>query len=185
MIYLDDIDEQDEAKTKEYLTKAKVIRKIARKIITFLAQIEDFQKKLFLKKKFVVETNYCITLDRVPESMYPEIAANDAQREEWVCLFAIDEITGDDMFTVPYSVPLTVEFLKQNPFLVLDTAFFSTEFKEQLVASIDNLDEKLDGLLIHSENFQAIRLLQQKYQNKSEMHIHRSTIQRKIKRNII
>jgi adenine-specific DNA-methyltransferase len=49
---------------------------------------------------------------------------------------------------------------------VLDTAFFSTEFKEQLVASIDNLDEKLDGLLIHSENFQAIRLLQQKYQNK-------------------
>lgn len=166
VIYLDDIDEQDEAKTKEYLTKAKVIRKIARKIITFLAQIEDFQKKLYLKKKFVVETNYCITLDRVPDSMYPEIAANDAQREEWVRLFAIDEITGGDMFTEPYSVPLTVEFLKQNPFLVLDTAFFSTEFKEQLVASIDNLDEKLDGLLIHSENFQAIRLLQQKYQNK-------------------
>jgi adenine-specific DNA-methyltransferase len=166
VIYLDDIDEQDEAKTKEYLTKAKVIRKIARKIITFLAQIEDFQKKLYLKKKFVVETNYCITLDRVPESMYPEIAANDAQREEWVRLFAIDEITGGDMFTEPYSVPLTVEFLKQNPFLVLDTAFFSTEFKEQLVASIDDLDEKLDGLLIHSENFQAIRLLQQKYQNK-------------------
>jgi len=153
VIYLDDIDVQDEAKTKEYLTKAKVIRKIARKIITFLAQIEDFQKKLYLKKKFVVETNYCITLDRVPESMYPEIAANDAQREEWVRLFAIDEITGGDMFTVPYSVPLTVDFLKQNPFLVLDTAFFSTEFKERLVASMDNFDEKLDGLLIHSENF--------------------------------
>jgi len=166
VIYLDDIDEQDDAKTKEYLTKAKVIRKIARKIITFLAQIEDFQKKLYLKKKFVVETNYCITLDRVPESMYPEIAANDAQREEWVRLFAIDEITGGDMFTEPYSVPLTVEFLKQNPYLVLDTVFFSNEFKERLVASINNLDEKLDGLLIHSENFQAIRLLQQKYQNR-------------------
>ena len=166
VIYLDDIDEQDEAKTKEYLTKAKVIRKIARKIITFLAQIEDFQKKLYLKKKFVVETNYCITLDRVPDSMYPEIAANDAQREEWVRLFAIDEITGGDMFTVPYSVPLTVDFLKQNPFLVLDTAFFSTEFKERLVASMDNFDEKLDGLLIHSENFQALELLQVKYKNR-------------------
>lgn len=166
VIYLDDIDEQDDAKTKEYLTKAKVIRKIARKIITFLAQIEDFQKKLYLKKKFVVETNYCITLDRVPESMYPEIAANDAQREEWVRLFAIDEITGGDMFTEPYSVPLTVEFLKQNPFLVLDTAFFSTEFKEQLVASIEDLDKKLDGLLIHSENFQALNFLQEKYREK-------------------
>jgi len=166
VIYLDDIDEQDEVKTKEYLTKAKVIRKIARKIITFLAQIEDFQKKLYLKKKFVVETNYCITLDRVPDSMYPEIAANDAQREEWVRLFAIDEITGGDMFTEPYSVPLTVDFLKQNPFLVLDTAFFSTEFKERLVASMDNFDEKLDGLLIHSENFQALELLQAKYKNR-------------------
>jgi len=166
VIYLDDIDEKDEVKTKEYLTKAKVIRKIARKIITFLAQIEDFQKKLYLKKKFVVETNYCITLDRVPESMYSEIAANDAQREEWVRLFAIDEITGGDMFTEPYSVPLTVEFLKKNPFLVLDTAFFSTEFKEQLVASIEDLDKKLDGLLIHSENFQALNFLQEKYREK-------------------
>ena len=165
VIFLDDIDEQDEAKIKEYLTKAKVIRKIAHKIIAFLAQIEDFQKKLFLKKKFVVETNYCITLDRIPEEFYPEIAANDAQREEWVRLFAIDEIEGD--LTQPaYSVPLTVEFLKANPYLVLDTAFFSAEFKERLIASIDNLDETLDGLLIHSENFQALQLLQTKYKGK-------------------
>ena len=166
VIFLDDIDEQDEAKTKEYLTKAKVIRKIARKIIAFLAQIEDFQKKLYLKKKFVVETNYCITLDRVPEALYPEIASNDAQREEWVRLFAIDEITGCDMFTVPYSAPLTVEFLKANPFLVLDTAFYSTEFKEKLIDSIDGLDEHLDGLMIHSENFQALRLLTERYRSK-------------------
>ncbi|EAK8914823.1 site-specific DNA-methyltransferase [Listeria monocytogenes] len=169
VIFLDDIDEQDEAKTKEYLTKAKVIRKIARKVIAFLAQIEDFQKKLYLKKKFVVETNYCITLDRVPEELYPEIAANEAQREEWVRLFAIDEIEGTegDLVNTPtlaYSAPLTIDFMKQNPFIVLDTAFFSAEFKEQLVASIDGLDEKLDGLLIHSENSQALRLLHDKYQ---------------------
>lgn len=171
VIFLDDIDEQNEAKTKEYLTKAKVIRKIARKIITFLAQIEDFQKKLYLKKKFVVETNYCITLDRVPEAMYPEIAANDAQREEWMRLFAIDEIAAadGDLMTAPtlaYSVPLSVEFLKQNPFLVLDTAFFSAEFKERLVDSIEDLDSKLDGLMVHSENFQALRFLQQRYRRK-------------------
>lgn len=162
VIYLDDIDEQDDAKTKEYLTKAKVIRKIARKIITFLAQIEDFQKKLYLKKKFVVETNYCITLDRVPETMYSEIVANEAQREEWVRMFAIDEIEGN-LTQSAYSLPLTVEFLKQNPFLVLDTVFFSNEFKEKLIASIDGLDEKLDGLLIHSENSQALRLLKKRY----------------------
>ncbi|NLN83073.1 MAG: site-specific DNA-methyltransferase [Firmicutes bacterium] len=166
VIFLDDIDEQDETKVKEYLTKAKVIRKISRKIIAFLEQIENFQKKLYLKKKFVVETNYCITLDRIPEILYPEIAENDAQREEWVRLFSIDDIIGNDMFTIPYSVPLSVDFLKANPFLVLDTAFFSTEFKEKLISEIDGLDDSLDGLMIHSENSQAIRLLQEKYRQK-------------------
>ena len=80
------------------------------------------------------------------------------------CAFCHDEIKG---FNTPvYSVPLTVEFLKANPYLVLDTAFFSAEFKERLIASIDNLDETLDGLLIHSENFQALQLLQTKYKGK-------------------
>jgi adenine-specific DNA-methyltransferase len=162
VIFLDDIEEQDEAKTKEYLTKAKVIRKIARKIIDFLAQIEEFEKKLYLKKKFVVETNYCITLDRVPEEFYPEIAANEAQRKEWVRLFAIDEIEGN-LTTVAYSEPLTLEFLKANPFLVLDTAFFDDTFKEKLIDGIDNLDENLDGLVINSENFQCLNFLQNRH----------------------
>jgi len=170
VIRLDDIDETDEAKTKLILTKAKVLRTIAKKIIAFLAQLEDFQKKLFLKKKFVTETNYCITLDRIDESFYKEIAANDEQRKEWIKLFAIDEIkaTAGDLLSegkCAYSEPLTEQFLKENPYLVLDTAFFSTEFKEKLVANIDDFDEKLDGLLIHSENFQALNLLQERYKD--------------------
>ncbi|QQS04119.1 MAG: hypothetical protein IPK50_17750 [Fibrobacterota bacterium] len=44
----------------------------------------------------MTETNYCITLDRVPDSLYPQIAANEAQREEWVKLFAIDEIMASE-----------------------------------------------------------------------------------------
>ena len=168
VIFLDDIDEQDERKTKEYLLKAKIIRSIGKKIIAFLAQIEDFQKMLWLKKKFVVETNYCITLDRVPKKLYPQIIANKAQVEEWVRLFAIDEIElgQPNLLDKPkagLSDPLTIEFLEQNPYLVLDTAFFSPKFKEELVDSIDNLDENLDGLLIHSENFQALNLLQERY----------------------
>ncbi|NBK26166.1 MAG: site-specific DNA-methyltransferase, partial [Spirochaetia bacterium] len=138
--------------------------------IDFLAQLEDFQKKLWLKKKFVVETNWCITLDRIPETFYPEIAANAAQREEWVRLFAIDEIKAGqgDLFapSVPgYSVPLTVAFLKGNDKLVLDTAFFPPEFRDRLVAGIEDLEERTDGLLIHSDNSQALALLQSRYRN--------------------
>lgn len=168
VIYLDDIQISDMAKTKEYLVKAQVIKNVANKIIDFLAQIEDFQKKLYLKKKLVVSTNYCITLDRIPEKMYHEIVQNDDQRKEWVRLFAIDEIKAENMQSLfeqqkaGYSEPLTIEFLKQNPYLVLDTKFFSDDFKERLIESIDDLDENTNGLLINSDNFQAIRLLEEK-----------------------
>jgi adenine-specific DNA-methyltransferase len=162
VMHLDDIESESVPRVEQYLSKIKAIRRIAHKIIDFLAQIENFQKKLWLKKKFVVETQYCVTLDRVPEELYPEIAANDAQREEWVRLFAIDEIKGD-LMKPGYSAPLTVEFLKANPHLVLDTRHFSEEFKRRLLASFDDLDEQCDGLLIHSENFQALNLLMERY----------------------
>ncbi|MDD3183265.1 MAG: site-specific DNA-methyltransferase [Alphaproteobacteria bacterium] len=153
---LDDIESADVPRVDFYLSKIKVLRKISHHLIDFLAQLEDFQKKIWLKKKFVVETNYCITLDRVPENLYPEIAANDKQREEWVKLFAIDDLKGGKK-------PLSVAFLKENPFLVLDTALFGEAFKTRLLAEIQDLDEKLNGLLIHSENFQALTLLERKH----------------------
>ena len=120
VMHLDDVENESAPRVEQYLSKIKVIRKIAGKIIDFLAQLEDFQKKLWLKKKFVVETQYCITLDHIPEEFYPEIAANEAQREEWVKLFAIDEIEGD-LTTPSYSKPLTPKFLRSQPGLSIDT----------------------------------------------------------------
>ncbi len=162
VFFIDDIDKRDPRFFQQSISKVKVIKKIALKIIAFLAQLEDFQKSLWLKKKFVVETNYCITLDRVPDSLYSEIIANQAQIEEWKRLFAIEEIQPT-LGNPGYSEPLTHEFLKGNPYLLLDTAFFSEEFKNNLLASIENIDEQIDGLLIHSENFQALNLLQERY----------------------
>ena len=158
VMFLDDL---DATHIMEHLAQVKAIKLVGEKIITFLAQLEDFQKKLWLKKKFVVGCDYCITLDRIPRTLYSEITANDAQRKEWVRLFAIDEIKGD-MMTEGYSEPLTEKFLEDNPFLVLDTKFFSAEFKHKLVGSMENVDEECNGLLINSENFQALELLQEK-----------------------
>lgn len=162
VMHLDDL---DAAHIQAQLSTVKAIKGVGDKIIRMLASIEDFQKKLWLKKKFVVQTDYCITLDRVPESLYAEICANEEQRKEWVHLFAIDEIEGN-ITTEGYSKPLTEKFLKENPFLVLDTQFFSAEFKHKLLASIDNMDEQCNGLLINSENFQALEILQEKFQDK-------------------
>jgi len=59
--------------------RARTVRDIAERIISFLAQIEDFQKRLFEKKKFVVQTDYMVTLDQVPDDLYDEILENDEQ----------------------------------------------------------------------------------------------------------
>lgn len=140
----------------------RTVKKIGREVIAFLAQIEDFQKRLFEKKKLVVSSGYCITLDRVPEELYPEIAACGPQREEWVRLFAIDGI--EENITEPgYSEPLTTEFLKANRNLVLDTRFYDDDFVDRLLSGIEDLDENTDGLLINSENFQALNLLRERY----------------------
>ena len=164
LMRLDDIENADAPRVEDYLGKIKALRRIAHQLIAFLAQLEDFQKKLWLKKKFVTETQYCITLDRVPESLYPAIAANDAQREEWVKLFAIDEIAGDTA-QVGYSVPLTVEFLKSKPCLLIDTAFFNESFKADLLADVNSLDKQCDGILIRSENYQGLNFLREKFKS--------------------
>ena len=161
---IDDIENADFPAVETWLAKIRVLRKIAGKLIDFLAQLEDFQKKLWLKKKFVVETNYCITLDRLPEALYSEIAANEAQHDEWVRLFAIDEIQTDTLGNPGYAKPLTVEFLKANDKLVLDTSFFDETFKTRLLDSIHDFDEQCDGLLVHSENFQGLNLIRDRYQ---------------------
>lgn len=184
---LDDIENSDVAAVENYLILLKVFRRIAGKLIDFLGQLEDFQKKLWLKKKFVVQSDFCITLDRVPETFYPEIAENEQQRNEWVRLHSIDRIVINpggnvrggwfvdadgkmDIVTkrtpqrqFGYSVPLSSGFLRENPFLMVDTRFFSDDFKTRLLASIPDFDEQCDGVLIHSENFQALNLLRERY----------------------
>ena len=57
---LEYIENENAPKVESYLAKVKAMRKVASKIIQFLAHLEDFQKKLWLKKKFVLETHYCI-----------------------------------------------------------------------------------------------------------------------------
>ncbi len=155
VMHLDDIEHESVPKVEQYLSQIKVIRNIAHKIIQFLAQLENFQKKLWLKKKFVIETNYCITLDRVPEELYPEIAANDTQREEWVRLFAIDKIKKD-LNQPGYSNPLTAEFLNAQPFLPVSTRCFGSTFASRLLHGLDEVSV-LNGVLVNSENFHALK----------------------------
>ena len=162
VMHLDDVENESAPRVEQYLSKIKVIRKIAGKVIDFLAQLENFQRKLWLKKKFVIETQYCITVGSIPEEFYTKIAANEAQHEEWVTLFAINEIKGD-LIAPGYSSPLRPEFLKAHPTLVVDTRHFGAGFTECLLDAMGDVDEQTDGVLFHSENFQALSIMQARY----------------------
>lgn len=164
VMHIDDIDTETETRVEAYLGKVRAIKRVGAVIIDFLAQVEDFQKRLWLKKKFVVETNYCITLDKIDERYYKEIAANEEQVKEWIEMYAIDEIKAD-MHTLGFSLPLSVDFLKQNQNLVVDTRHFTQQFRDQLLADIDNLDEQTNGVMINADNFHALQFLQEKYKH--------------------
>ncbi len=165
VMHLDDVENESAPRVDQYLSKIKVIRKIAAKIIDFVSQLENFQKKLWLKKKFVVETSWCIRVGCIPDTFYAEIASNEAQREEWVKLFAIDEIAGA-VATPAYSKPLTPMFLKAYPTLLVDTRHFGAPFTAQLLEGIGDVDALTDGVLFHSENFQALSLMQTRYRGR-------------------
>lgn len=168
VLNLDELEAGGEARAESWFQILRAIKAIGRKIIAFVAQIENFQKRLFEKKKFVTEVHYCVTLDRVPEELYPEIAKNKAQITEWKRLFHIHEIKGD-LAMQGFKEPVKAEFLKANPFLVLDTKFFSAEFTEKLLASKEilkgasALDEAIDGLLVHGENLQVLHFLKERF----------------------
>jgi adenine-specific DNA-methyltransferase len=164
VMHLDDVQNAGAfANIERNLRMIQCLRSIALELITFLAQLEDFQKKLWLKKKFVVSSHYCITLDRVPEALWPEVAANERQWEYWRNLGMLDDEKSDLLGLVKIG---SLEYLKTRKFLMIDTTLFGTEFKYRLLAALDNLDENLDGLLVNGDNFQGLNLLQEGYRNK-------------------
>ncbi|CAM8656407.1 DNA methylase N-4/N-6 [Oxalobacteraceae bacterium] len=131
------------------------LRSIAQELVNFLAQLEDFQKKLWLKKKFVVASHYCITLSRLSDDFLDEILKNDSQWEKWLALGLISDKSNRNK-----------EFLKSNCNLMIETCYFGSDFANRLINSIDNIDEYVDGYLFHGDNYQSIRLLSDRYSEK-------------------
>jgi len=166
VLNLEEMEAAGEGLAEGWFQLLRLIKRIGLRIIEFLAQIEDFQKMLWEKRKFVTETFYCITIGNIPESFYPEIAACEAQWDEWKALFAVDAMPTDLLSGDLATPEGRLAFLKAHPTLVLDTRHFAQDFTDRLLASFDDLDEMTDGLLVHAENWQALNLLQEKYRER-------------------
>lgn len=160
--------------SNKHIIRAKVVRQIGEAIIDFLAQIENFQKRLWEKKKFVLSTEYVITLDRIAkwageeflEEIMEEILNNEKQLKEWEELGFGEIKSREDL--------IEKEDIVGNEYkkLPIDTRYFDKEFKEKLLENITrniDLDEALDGLLIKSENWQALNTILSKYREQVKM----------------
>ena len=164
ILRLDDIENQTAESQLKAVSLIKTFKKTATAIIKFLSQIEEFQKNLWLKKKFVVESNYCISLDLVPSKYYQKILKNNSQITEWISLYKIDSMFESDCEQSIFE-ELDATFLEDNPQLYIDTKFFDRNFKYELLSEIEDVQGSTIGTLINSDNYQAIRLIKERYQN--------------------
>ncbi len=172
---LDDIESAEAPAVESYLEQVRCLRRIAGQIIDFLAQLEEFQKKLWLKKKFVVETRWCVSIGRVlaiddatvRDALLDAIVGCEAQWEEWESLHHLGELqqSAEDaggLFDAGLRLP-SIEFLKAHPSLMIDARYFDAELLSRLLANIAQLGEQIDVTLLHSENYQAIRFIEPCY----------------------
>ncbi|MFM2615830.1 site-specific DNA-methyltransferase [Vibrio alginolyticus] len=143
------------ANIEKQLRMIQCLRSVAQELITFLTQIENFQKKLWTKKKFVTKSHYVISLDRISFEHYDDIAGVDKQWEQWKKLNFIESLENKSS-----------EYLKAKGGLLVDTSLLPECLAEKIINEIDYLDEETSGLLIHSDNYQALNLLRNKYNSK-------------------
>jgi adenine-specific DNA-methyltransferase len=143
----------DPAVLSDRLIKLKALRSIGGLIIDFLDQIETFQAALFEKRKLVLRADYLAPVRLLDRALWPEILKNPAQIAAWRDLFGL-------------AGAVTEKTLEQYPTLVVDTRHFDEPFKLRLLACYEDIDEALDGLLVHAENYAALRTLEYRYRGR-------------------
>jgi len=135
VMHLDDVENESAPRVEQYLSKIKVIRRIAGKIIAFLAQLEDFQKKLWLKRKFVVSSEYCIALGSLPEDLAAQVAACQSVQQSWIELGSSDAA---------------------KPIVPVDTALLPPALRDKVIESVDV--GSLGGTLMIGDNRDGLDL---------------------------
>lgn len=160
---LDDITQWRQDKIEELNT----LKKVAFKIIDFIADFEDELKAIWCKPKFAKKVEYVFSLDtiynhardseQILESIFKDTGFKQ-QIKEWQELRLIDE-----------SFDIKNINDEKYKFLPLDTKHFSKATKYKILSSFKDIESTLNGELIKSDNFQALNTLLPKYQNKVDL----------------
>jgi adenine-specific DNA-methyltransferase len=148
----------------ERLAQLQELKSIAYKVIDFISQFEDELVKIWNKPKFVRNSHYVLTLDKLAGSPMLEKLLNHPnltqQVQEWRDLGMISDDFKPEMLTQKdlTSAPLHPRY----QYLPIDTKYF-LDLELDILALFDDLDTALDGWLVHSENYQALLSLSFKF----------------------
>lgn len=149
---------------KERIDQLQVLKDIANKIIDFIAQFEDELVKIWNKPKFVRNSNYVITLDKLNKEIIEKVIKHKnfkKQIKEWRNLDIVDK-ENIDLF----ENTLEGKRLKQKyRYLPIDTKYFK-DLELEILGLFNDLDNALDGWLIKSENYQALNTILPKFRGK-------------------
>jgi adenine-specific DNA-methyltransferase len=145
------------------------IKKIAFIVIDYIAKFEDELKAIWNKPKFVRNTNYVVTLDKLLTkdfdiSILTKHSGIESQIKEWQDLGMVSDgfnnsITeAKDMFEG-----------SKYKYLPFDTKHFDNTIKYQILGLFDNFDDECDGVLIKSDNYQALNTIMPKYKEQIDL----------------
>ncbi|MGC9000856.1 DNA methyltransferase [Caldisericum sp.] len=157
--------------TEERIRQLQVLKNIAFKIIDFISQFEDELVKIWNKPKFVLNSNYVITFDRIVEKntdleLIEKILEHknfEEQIKEWKELGIVDDSFNKNRII---ERDLTGKRLnKDYKHLPIDTKYFK-DLEFEILGLFDDLDNSLDGWLIKSENYQALKTILPKFKEK-------------------
>ena len=155
--------------TEKRIKQLQVLKDIAFKIIDFISQFEDELVKIWNKPKFVLNSNYVITLDRIAEKnieLIEKILEHEGfenQVKEWEELGIIDD--KFDKNEILEHTLLNKQLNKRYQYLPIDTKYFK-DLELEILGLFDGLDNSLDGWLIKSENYQALNTILPKFKEK-------------------
>jgi adenine specific DNA methylase Mod len=149
------------------VNQLQILKDIAFKTIDFISQFEDELVKIWNKPKFVKNSNYVITLDRITDKKLIEKILKHKnikeQIKEWQELGVVD-----DKFKLEniFETDLTGKHLaKKYEHLPIDTKYFK-DLELEILSQFEDLDKSLDGWLIKSENYQALNTILPKFKEK-------------------
>jgi len=153
--------------TADRVNELQILKDIAFKIIDFISQFEDELVKIWNKPKFVKNSNYVITLDRIKDiSLAENILKHkniNEQIKEWQELGIVDE---NFKLTDIFENDLMGRHLSEKyQHLPIDTKYFK-DLELEILNQFEDLDKALDGWLIKSENYQALNTILPKFKEK-------------------